>query len=80
MKLKLSLAALLASGSMVMVFAAGKVETCAEKYSHCSETCTNEQYHCKTSGVDPTNCEVRFKTCMKKCDKAKADCEKNTKK
>ena len=79
MKLKLILATLLAAGSLMMAFAAGKVETCADKYKSCGEACTNAQYHCKTSGVDATNCEIRFKECMSKCDKAKADCEKNKK-
>ncbi len=62
-----------------MALAAPKVETCDDKYKSCSENCTNGQYHCKTMGVDPTECEKRFKTCMNKCDKAKADCEKNKK-
>ena len=80
MQTKLSIAAVLLSGSLIMAFAAGKVETCADKYKACGEVCTNQQFSCKSSGIDPMNCETRYKTCMSNCDKAKADCEKNTKK
>ncbi|MDQ2919314.1 MAG: hypothetical protein M3R10_05500 [Verrucomicrobiota bacterium] len=80
MKFKLTIAAILASGSIALVCAAAKVETCAEKYSGCSEACTNAQFACKARGTDPYNCEKAFKTCMHSCDKAKADCEKGTKK
>ena len=65
MKLKLSLAALLACGSLVMALAAPKVETCDDKYKTCGEACTNQQYNCKASGRTPESCATSYKSCMK---------------
>jgi hypothetical protein len=69
-------AALLFGGSFLMVFAAAKVETCDEKYKHCSEVCMNQKYANKAGARTPESYEASYKSCMSACDKAKADCEK----
>lgn len=74
MKAKISLVTLLVGGCLMIGFAA-KVETCADKFTSCSDSCTNVQAHCKASGSDPGNCEIKFNRCMNSCEKAKKDCE-----
>ncbi|MGZ5563802.1 MAG: hypothetical protein ACXWFY_01280 [Chthoniobacterales bacterium] len=74
MKTKISAAVLILIGCVMMVFAA-KVDPCEEKHKSCSDTCMNEQYHCKMRGSEPSNCERAYKMCMNKCDKDKQECE-----
>ncbi len=63
-----------------MLFAAAKVETCAEKFETCSLNCDTELRKCKLSGRPDETCEQVQRICMQKCNNAKVDCEKNTKK
>ena len=65
---------------MVILFAAAKVQDCAQAYKGCATACNAELSKCKLSGRPDETCDQAFKQCMKKCDNAKADCEKNSKK
>ncbi len=76
MRLKIFLVIAFASSSLVMAFAAGKVETCADKYKQCSETSTNAFYQCKATGRDPAACDKEKAKHEDACNTAKAKCEK----
>lgn len=77
MKTKLAIAVTLISGSMGLLFAAAKVDTCAEKFKTCSQACDNTLQKGKLAGRSDETTEREHKTCMKKCETEKADCEKN---
>ena len=79
-KRKISVAALVLSGSAMMMFAATKTDSCAEKHKSCSESCANAQSQSMRRGVDHQQAENTFKQCVKACDKAKADCDAKAKK
>lgn len=65
----------------MMFAAAAKVENnCEETYKKCSVTCQGELSKCKLSGRPDEYCEKEHQNCMKKCDKAKADCQGGSKK
>jgi len=74
-KVKLTAAAILMSGSIVMLFAAAKVETCADKYKACTQTCQTELSKCKLSGRPDETCEQAHKICETKCHNAQVECE-----
>jgi hypothetical protein len=74
MKTKICAGVLAISGFAMVIFAA-KVDPCTEKFNSCSDACTNALARCKAGGSIPENCEKTHATCMKACEKAKADCE-----
>ena len=79
MKTKICAAALIMSGCVMMVFAA-KVETCAEKYKSCTDSCMNAKSQCRARGAQPDQCEKTYKMCLQDCDKAKKACDDKAKK
>ena len=79
MKTKICAAALIMSGCVMMVFGA-KVDSCAEKFKSCTESCMHIQAGCRARGAEPVECEKAYKMCLQDCDKAKKDCDGKTKK
>ena len=75
MKRKISVAFLVISSGLMVVFAA-EVDKCQEKFKACKETCINEQAQCKARGNEPASCERRLKACQADCDKALEKCQK----
>ncbi len=61
----------------MMMFAAAKVETCADKFKTCSSACDGELQKCKHSGRPDETCERLHEVCVHKCKNDQADCEKN---
>ena len=78
-KTKICAAGLIMSGCVMMVFAA-KVDSCAEKYKSCTESCMNVKAQCRARGANPDQCENTYKICLKDYDKAKNDCDGKAKK
>jgi hypothetical protein len=68
------------SGCVAMMFAAPKADPCAEKYKSCTDSCGVVQSQSLRRGVDSLQAENAFKTCVKNCDKTKADCDGKPKK
>jgi hypothetical protein len=68
------------SGGIMVMFAATKADPCAEKYKSCTDSCGFAQSRSLLRGIDRLQAENTFKTCMKDCDKAKADCDAKAKK
>ena len=52
MKKKISVAALIMSGCVMMVFAATKADPCTEKHKSCSDSCAITQSQALLRGVD----------------------------
>lgn len=75
MKKKISLAALLVSGGVLMMFAAAPADPCADKHKSCTDACGITQSQSLRRGVDRLQAENAFNRCVKACDKSKADCE-----
>lgn len=80
MKKKISVAALIMSGCVMMVFAATKADPCTEKQKGCADSCANTKSQSLARGVDRLEAENTYKQCVKACDKAKADCDGKAKK
>ena len=68
------------SGCAMMMFAATKVDPCAEKYKSCTDSCTNTESQSLRRGVDRLQAENAYKRCMSACDKANPECAGNAKK
>jgi hypothetical protein len=79
-KKKISVAALIMSGCVMMVFAATKADPCTEKHKSCTDSCAITQSQSQRRGVDRLDAENAFKQCVNACDKAKADCDGKAKK
>ncbi|HSV61846.1 MAG TPA: hypothetical protein VLH83_00760 [Chthoniobacterales bacterium] len=84
MKTKLSVAALIMSGGVMMMFAATKADPkadpCAEKYKSCTDSCSIVQGQSLARGVDRLRAENAYNRCVKACEKAKTDCDGKAKK
>ena len=80
MKKKISVAALIMSGCVMMVFAATTADPCTEKHKSCTDSCGITQSQAQRRGVDRLDAENAYKQCVKGCDKAKADCDAKAKK
>ena len=80
MKTKMSVAALIMSAGVMMMFAATKADPCAEKYKSCTDSCRNTESQSLRRGVDRLQAENAFKRCMSACDKANPECAGNAKK
>ena len=72
--------AILLSCSCLMFVAAGKVDTCTEKYNSCLEICENAKAKATAGGSMRENVENRFTACKNECIKAKNACEAKPKK
>jgi len=79
-KKKISVAALIMSGCVMMMFAATKADPCTEKQKSCADSCAIAQSQSLRRGVDRLDAENAYKQCVKICDKAKADCDGKAKK
>jgi hypothetical protein len=75
MKRKICFTILVLSGCLMMVFAAGKVDPCTEKYNSCIEICGNQKAQAIARGSTTENAEMRYKACMSDCEAAKKTCE-----
>ena len=81
MKKKISVAALLVSGGVMMMFAAAPAaDPCADKHKSCTDACSLTQSQSLRRGIDRLQAENAFNRCVKACDKTKADCEAKAKK
>ena len=80
MKKQISVAALIMSGSVMMIFAATTADPCTEKHKSCTDSCGISQSQSLRRGVDRLDAENAYKQCVKNCDKAKADCDAKAKK
>jgi hypothetical protein len=79
-KKKISVAALIMSGCVMVVFAATTADPCTEKHKACTDSCAIAQSQSLRRGVDRLDAENAYKQCVKSCDKAKADCDPKAKK
>jgi hypothetical protein len=79
-KKQISVAALIMSGCVMMVFAATTADPCTEKHKACTDSCAISQSQSLRRGVDRLDAENAYKQCVKSCDKAKADCDPKAKK
>ena len=80
MKKQISVAALIMSGCVMMIFAATTADPCTEKHKGCTDSCAIAQSQSLRRGVDRLDAENAYKQCVKNCDKAKADCDAKAKK
>ena len=80
MKKQISMAALIMSGCVMMIFAATTADPCTEKHKGCTDSCGITQSQSLRRGVDRLDAENAYKQCVKNCDKAKADCDAKAKK
>lgn len=75
MKKKISVAALIMSGCVMMLFAAAPADPCADKHKACTDSCAITQSQALGRQVDRLRAENAFKRCVKACDTTKAECE-----
>lgn len=80
MKKQISVAVLLVSGGVMMMFAAAPADPCADKHKSCTDSCAITQSQSLRRGVDRLQAENAFNRCVKACDKTKTDCEAKAKK
>ena len=80
MKKQISVAALIMSGCVMMIFAATTADPCTEKHKSCTDSCAITQSQSLRRGVDRLDAENAYKQCVKSCDTAKADCDGKAKK
>jgi hypothetical protein len=79
-KKQISVAALIMSGCVMMIFAATTADPCTEKHKSCTDSCGITQSQSLRRGVDRLDAENAYKQCVKICDVAKADCDAKAKK
>lgn len=80
MKKKISVAALLVSGGVMMMFAGTPADPCADKHKSCTDSCGITQSQSLRRGIDRLQAENAYNRCVKACDKTKADCDAKAKK